>query len=170
MRSDLTGQVFARLTVLGYSGLDSEGRNSIWLCRCSCGKVVDVRADHLRSGRMKSCGCLRREISSQVHTTHGHARPGRRDPAYKAWADMIQRCTNPRDAQWPNYGGRGITVCQRWRDSFESFLADVGPRPLGRVGGRAGFSIDRINNDGGYEPGNVRWATPKEQRANQRVG
>jgi hypothetical protein len=81
---------------------------------------------------------------------------------------MIQRCTNPRDPQWPNYGGRGITVCRRWRDSFIAFLADVGHRPAGRVGGRSGFSLDRINNDGNYEPGNVRWATPQQQRRNQR--
>jgi hypothetical protein len=100
-------------------------------------------------------------MSREQNTTHGHAASGR-TPEYNAWVSLNQRCKNPKNPRWKDYGGRGVTVCARWRDSFEAFLADMGPRPSSE------HSIDRINNDGNYEPGNVRWATRAEQYANRR--
>lgn len=164
MRGDLAGQTFGRLTVQGRVGVDSHGRNSIWLCRCECGTEVRARADHLRSGRMRSCGCLRVEVTQRTKTKHGHARQNEpRHPLYHTWAHMVERCHDPRRAGYQWYGARGIKVCERWRRDFTAFLADMGPRPSPK------HSLDRINNDGDYEPGNVRWATAKEQRANQRA-
>jgi hypothetical protein len=93
---------------------------------------------------------------------HGHACRHPRSSEYNCWGSMIARCTNPNDPGWKNYGGRGIRVCERWRNSFENFLADMGLKPS------PGLSIERVENDGNYEPGNCRWATRKEQRANQR--
>ncbi|MET7347444.1 hypothetical protein [Streptomyces mirabilis] len=120
-------------------------------CLCDCGTEHTVhRSDWGK--KVKSCGCLRRESV----TTHGMSD----SPTYSTWESMIQRCTNPRCKDYADYGGRGITVCQRWR-TFENFLADMGVKPEGR-------SIDRIDNDGSYEPGNCRWATLSEQNSNQR--
>jgi len=112
---------------------------------------------NLRTGSAKSCGCLMRESRARRARTHGMVGT----PIYYVWDAMIQRCTNPKHPSWANYGGRGITVCERWL-KFENFLAGVGKRP------REGLSIDRKNNDGHYEPGNVRWATRTEQNNNRR--
>jgi hypothetical protein len=132
-----------------------------WSCVCDCGTARDVQVHDLRSGKSRSCGCLTRETSAAAHLRHGHTRrssgPG---PEYRVWTSMIQRCTNPARRGYPSYGGRGIVVCERWRD-FPSFLADMGARPAGKT-------LDRINNDGNYEPGNCRWATQREQCANTR--
>ena len=124
------------------------------LCLCECGKIKAVNIQNLKSGKSKSCGCLRREL----HTTHGKSRTGSRE--YACWLAIRQRCTNPSDPRFKDYGGRGIAVCERWTD-FENFLKDMGPRP-------AGGSIDRVDNSLGYQPDNCRWATRKQQQNNTR--
>ena len=132
-----------------------------WYCRCGCGVRSLVSSTNLVSTKTQSCGCLHREVTAAQSTKHGYAARGRHHPLYEVWWTMIERCQNPHVRSYPNYGGRAITVCARWRRDFAAFLADMGERP-------AGTSIDRINNDGDYEPGNCRWATPKEQAANKR--
>lgn len=128
----------------------SKGRGAEWLVRCDCGETKSLKARNVNSGHAASCGCRRGGV-----TRHGMADT----PIHNIWSSMIARCTNPRDSGWKHYGGRGITVCQRWR-TFENFFADMGERPSDK------HSLDRINNDGNYEPGNVRWATDAEQQRN----
>lgn len=164
---------FGRLTVIGEArSRFRSGRNRRFVsCQCSCGSEVEVWYKSLISGQTNSCGCLssevHREAVSAAHeasTKHGHAVDGKQTPEFKAWVNMKYRCDNPSAQNYEYYGARGITVCDRWRDSFEVFLADMGPRP------GAGYSLDRYpNNDGNYEPGNCRWATADEQAKNRRA-
>jgi hypothetical protein len=151
---DLTGKKFGRFTVIKRTA--TEKKHWRWLCRCDCGTEKIVDAGHLKSSHSISCGCYKKERS----TKHGHA--GRETSEYMAWKHAKDRCFNPNDKAYKNYGARGITMCAEWRDSFAAFFADVGLRP-------SGLSLDRFpNNNGNYEPGNVRWATRSEQNRNQR--
>lgn len=162
MRIDLTNGRFGRLTVLGFAG--KRGRKLYWLCRCDCGTSKEIHGDHLKAGRTRSCGCLNREAQRQSFGKH-HGAPAdksQRHPLYSTWCNMKARCYNPSVDAYPYYGGRGIVVADEWRDDFARFAADMGPKPS------PGHSIDRINPDGHYGPGNCRWATKSEQSANRR--
>lgn len=160
---DLTGQVFGRLTVLERGKAPDGETAAWWLCRCACGVERATAGARLRLGQSQSCGCLHRELTSAMMTTHGAANGGRRTPEYVAWRSMIARCYTPSATSYPRYGARGVTVCDEWRESFEPFFAHIGPRPS------KGHSVDRIDNAKGYEPGNVKWSTAQEQSLNRRT-
>jgi hypothetical protein len=131
--------------------------------RCECGNEFAVRVNSLKTGNTTSCGCKRKRSLVERNSTHGMAARSGRHPLYKTWADIIQRCTNTKHPKYADYGGRGIAVCARWAESFAAFVADVGSRPFPRA------EIDRKDNDRGYEPDNVRWATRSQQMRNTRV-
>lgn len=157
----LEGKKFGRLTVL-YRTKNNKGHKAQWICQCDCGntKLSKVVSSVLVSGGTKSCGCLMKEINSKK-APHGYTRNSNlKKRGYNTWTGMNNRCTNKNDSRYIRYGGRGITVCERWKKSFNNFMQDVGPRPSLK------HSLDRINNNGNYEPGNVRWATAEEQRNN----
>lgn len=157
------GEVFSRWTVIGKA--DLYGTHRMLLCRCDCGNEKAVYGPSLRRGVSRSCGCFQLEVVRGVRTKHGDtSREGGRKlpPEYVAWTSMKNRCTNPKCERYERYGGRGIKVCPEWTASYEAFLVHVGRRPGPE------YSVDRYpDNDGDYEPGNVRWATREQQRANQ---
>jgi hypothetical protein len=162
---DLKGQRFGRLTAVRENG-KMYGRRVAWLCLCDCGSEKTIPGEKLRDGMVRSCGCLLSEANSLRTRTHGQTGNYRKGigktKEYRAWCHAKARCHCKTDRKYPIYGARGIVMCDRWRDSFEAFFSDMGKAPSGA------HSIDRINVDGNYEPGNCRWATPKEQRNNQR--
>lgn len=175
-RIDISGLRYGRLLVISYHSPGENG-GSRWLCRCDCGNEAKVIGSNLRSGSTRSCGCLALECASRMGSNpqfvrkraeqavrHGHKRKGRISVEYKTWLGMKRRCYDAKCKDYPNWGGRGIKVCDRWRDSFETFLLDMGSRPPGR------YSIDRIDPDKDYSPDNCRWATLEQQGAQHRRG
>lgn len=153
---DLTGKTFGYLTAV--SRVPGKFR---WLCLCICGVEKEIQAQSLRYGYTGSCGCKNGELGSLKRTKHGAAKRGNLTREYRSWLGMNDRCYNASASYFKYYGGRGIQVCERWRNSFESFLEDMGPRPLGT-------SIERRENNGNYEPDNCHWATREEQDRNKR--
>lgn len=152
----LIGQFFGKLKVIEEAPTRTQPcghKQRYWKCICLCGRTIEIVTASLTCGRSRSCGC--------THTKHGHNGKGKRTPEYRCWCHIKDRCTNPNYYQWKHYGGRGITVCERWLNSFPHFLEDMGFRPNGT-------SLDRIDVNGNYEPGNCRWATAQQQSSNTR--
>lgn len=148
---DETGKRYNMITVLGHAQ-----KSGSWVCQCDCGTIFEKPGCKLRNGVAKSCGCLR----GKCHKTHGQTVGKKPTRTYNSWQSMIARCTKPHLKTWADYGGRGITFCERWK-SFENFFDDMGERP-------EGMTLDRKDVNGNYEPGNCKWSTYKEQSNNKR--
>ena len=160
---DLTGKTFGRLKVVKYLGrcYSSKSFRNYWGANCSCGvKDVSVQTSDLNSGSTRSCGCLSNEVREKRCFVHGHGVRGNKTPTYQTWVSMRERCYNKKRYNFKWYGGRGITVCDSWRQ-FKNFLNDMGERPPNKT-------LDRIDNNSNYEKSNCRWATRKEQGRNSR--
>lgn len=152
MTKNLTGTKVGLLTPK-----EIVARNPVrWLCECECGNTTVVRSDHLCQQKIKSCGCLRREFGKRSFPRHGMTD----SPTWSSWKGLFERCNNPKSPGYKNYGGRGVSICDRWQ-VFENFYEDMGDRP-------EGATLDRIDVNGNYEPGNCRWATMKQQQRNRR--
>lgn len=161
----LEGQRFGRLLAIGevapiFSGGQFK-RKRCYLCKCDCGNETVIRLENLRSGHTQSCGCYMVDQIKKANTTHGHHRARRFTRTYAAWVDMLTRCTNPARNAYIDYGGRGITVCNRWAESFENFLADMGECPKGKT-------LERVDVNGDYDYRNCIWADRETQANNTR--
>lgn len=154
---NIKNQRFGKLIAKEYSHTE-KGKSSTWICKCDCGNIIPVVISSLNSGNTQSCGCFRLERIKEAVTTHGEGR----STEYIAWGNMIQRCTNPNNPEYINYGGRNITICEEWKNSFETFLNDMGRKPDKK------FSLDRIDNNKGYYKENCRWTNCSIQAINQR--
>ena len=149
---NIEGRRFGKLVALKMDGFN-KWKKAVWLCRCDCGNTISTLSNGLIAGRTKSCGCYQKEVV----TKHGVSR----SPEYIAWKSMISRCRNSNDPSYKTYGGAGVDVCDRWIESVNNFIEDMGARPSLK------YSVDRIDNSKGYSKENCRWATMKEQQRNR---
>lgn len=156
---NILGDKYNRLTVIEFDRLE-KNKGAFWKCRCDCGTIKVVNSHDLRSGNTKSCGCYFKEIAGKSTTTHGHATNYKVSGSYKSWRSMKSRCNNPKNNHYYNYGARGITYCDRW-EKYENFFKDLGERP-------AGYSLERKDPNGNYEPENCCWIPNNEQAKNTR--